>query len=219
MQKFLNKHILILFVVYITFTIRPLLLLFFRSSVFSHSNSKQTTNKFVLLWCLFTANKPCNDIGRGPNRNPADPVSYGCETVFTPPYNKCVRSGREWDSSHSISSTRGPDLGTNTILPGPVVEEGTWTCSGSRWWFTVMAHWKRCTFQFVLVFLIGKITGSRCDGDKSATTLTSTSDLSGCFKHTWKTIGNISWCMAPGQIRRMTNLDVVSLTFLRRTFI
>lgn len=170
--------------------------------MFSHSNSKQTTNTFVLLWCLFTANKPCNDIGRGPNRNPADPLSYGCETVLL---------------RHSISVWEVDVTGTLLTVYHPILVDQSWEQTlfsqalllkrvlehvrGPWWWFTVMAHWKRCTFQFVLVFLIGKIIGSRCDGDKFATTLTSTSDLSGCFKHTWKTIGNISWCMASGQIR------------------
>lgn len=41
----------------------------------------------------------------------------------------------------------------------------------------------------------------RCDGDKFLTALISTLALSGCFKHTRKTIGNISSRRAWGEIR------------------
>lgn len=44
--------------------------------------------------------------------------------TFVAPYNKSVRNTCEWHSSHSISpNTCGPILGTNIILPGPVVSQ------------------------------------------------------------------------------------------------
>lgn len=143
-----------------------LVIAFFCKCMFSHSNCKQSDG-CVLLSCLFTANQPRNDTRRGPNQNPADPVKCGCETVLLRHTISVVRNRREGDSSHSISSSaRGPVLGTNT--PRRCWCRGysdmyTSDAGSSLWrWHTGKSR----SFQFVLVFLIGKIIATLCcDGD------------------------------------------------------
>lgn len=122
----------------------------FAAPGFSHNVSKQSHQ---LAKCLFTASKPCNEKGREPNPNPAHPASYGCEILSlhrTISVWEIAVNGTLLTVYHPILC--GPILGTNIILPGPVVLECTCACSGSWRWFVVMAPWKRCTAQFVFGF-------------------------------------------------------------------